>query len=339
VAFDKRHSEFSEEEQAIDFAATQGVRHEVVRLEEAWILGSLDDVIAHMDQPTMDGVNTWAVSQAVKAHGITVALSGLGGDEVFGGYAHLRGGYEHRKAISVMKKAGVFSSWCGSVLGALSPNSVSARKIAALMKHARRPGGMYAVRRALFLPEDSMALVTDEVRRRWLSNGLEAMLSGHVEAGLPPAQESTLFEFQNYLPFTLLRDTDVMSMAHALEVRVPFLDVALVDFVLSLPLEYRFTQGRQKPLLAAAVPEIAAAGVIPKQGFTLPFEQWLRGPLRGDVETRLRDLKFAGAWVHPKSATRLFQQFLAGEKRLWTRVWAIYVLDRWLERLAGSRVA
>jgi asparagine synthase (glutamine-hydrolysing) len=120
---------------------------------------------------------------------------------------------------------------------------------------------------------------------------------------------------------------------------VPFLDVALVDFVLSLPLEYRFTKGRQKPLLAAAVPEIAAAGVTPKQGFTLPFDNWLRGPLRGDVEARLGVLNFAGTWVHAKLATRLFQRFLAGEKRLWTRVWAIYVLDRWLERLPRSGVA
>ena len=305
----------------------------------AWILGSLDDVIANMDQPTMDGVNTWAVSQAVKAHGITVALSGLGGDEVFGGYAHLRAGYEHRRAFSLMKNAGVLSSWCGAVLGALSSKSLSARKLAALMTHARRPGGLYAVRRALFLPEDSMDLVTDEVGRHWVANGLEGMLRGHLEPGLPPAQESTLLEFQNYLPFTLLRDTDVMSMAHALEVRVPFLDVALVDFVLSLPLEYRFAQGRQKPLLAAAVPEIAAAGVTPKQGFTLPFEKWLRGPLRGDVEARLGVLNFAGTWVNPNAATGIFQRFLAGEKRLWTRVWAIYVLDRWLERLAGSRRA
>jgi asparagine synthase (glutamine-hydrolysing) len=160
------------------------------------------------------------------------------------------------------------------------------------------------------------------------------MLSGVARHRANPCEEATDLEFSNYLPFTLLRDTDVMSMAHAVEVRVPFLDTALVEYVLSLPLSVRFGRDLQKPLLAEAVPEAEPMGRSPKRGFTLPFVSWLRGPLNAEVRERLSTLKYAGAWVKKEEATRLFEEFLLKEPRLWSRVWAVYVLDCWLEGLA-----
>ena len=331
VAFDDDLGSFNEDAIAAKFAQGLGVRHEVLRLREDWLLGSLDAVLASMDQPSVDGVNTWAVSRAVKDAGITVALSGLGGDEVFGGYSSLRHAFEWGRVYTAMRMLGGLSHACGTAAGWFLGGGVGSRKASALLRHSRFPGGAYAVRRALFLPEDAADLVTPQVARLWKDKGLEGILYRTLPSGLPPAQEATVLEIENYMAFTTLRDTDVMSMAHALEVRVPFLDRLLVEYVLALPLEVRFQKGKQKPLLAAAVPEILQIVAVPKRGFTLPFEKWLVGPLRATVEGRLRTLHYTGQWIRPEGASKLFGEFVRGDTRLWSRVWGIYVLDRWME--------
>ena len=333
VAFDDDFDTFNEHRDAERFARLHGVRHEVLRLRGGWVLENLDAIIAAMDQPSMDGVNTWAISRAVKNAGITVAISGLGADEVFGGYPHLHDAYRHSRAVKALRTLGPLTSAVGTALGFLGDWNPIASKAAAVFRHIDRIGGIYAVRRALFLPENYSSLVRPEVARVWARSGIEGLLAGVPLKPLESAQEATILEFHNYLPFTLLRDTDAMSMAHSLEVRVPFLDRALVEYVLSLPLDMRFAEGQQKPLLAAAVPEIASLALAKKRGFTLPFERWLDGPLRPMVQSRLATLPYAGRWIRPDGASRLFKAFLAGNRRLWSRVWAIYVLDRWLESI------
>lgn len=216
-------------------------------------------------------------------------------------------------------------------MNAFAGKGIRGRKAVATLRHASHPGGRYAVRRSLFLPEDAEELVDASIALMWRERGLEGFLSGAGGECLPAAQEDTCLEFQNYLPYTLLRDTDVMSMAHALEVRVPFLDRRLVDFVLSLPLELRFARGKQKPLLAAAVPAIALGGVAPKQGFTLPFVGWLRGGMHDQVDSRLSSLAFASRWLEKGPVLKMWSQFATGDPRIWTRVWAAYVLDTWLQ--------
>jgi len=89
--------------------------------------------------------------------------------------------------------------------------------------------------------------------------------------------------------------------------------------------------GVQKPLLAAAVPEVGRHLASGKRGFVLPFANWLRGILRADVERRLLRMDFAGPYVRTPSVAALWRRFLDGEDRLWARVWAVYVLDRWIE--------
>jgi asparagine synthase (glutamine-hydrolysing) len=163
---------------------------------------------------------------------------------------------------------------------------------------------------------------------------LEGFLTDNLHDDTAGVHAATLLEIQNYLSYTLLRDTDVMSMAHGLEVRVPLLDRTLVEYVLGLPVDLRFALGKQKGLLADAMPEIAAHGIKPKKGFTLPFERWLIGPLRERVGRRLSELAYAGEWIRPVSVRVLWRRFLGGERRLWSRVWTLYVMDLWLENAA-----
>jgi len=127
-----------------------------------------------------------------------------------------------------------------------------------------------------------------------------------------------------------------MSMAHSLEVRVPFVDVKVVDFVLSLPGEWKMSGGSApKPLLADAMSDLLPREFMtrPKMGFTLPFEKWMQRNLRGEISAVIGEAKrIQAVGLNPESVERVWKQFLRSPKALgWTRPWAIYVLVKWCE--------
>jgi asparagine synthase (glutamine-hydrolysing) len=159
----------------------------------------------------------------------------------------------------------------------------------------------------------------------------------HMDSsGLDPVDAVSLFELRSYLGQMLLRDGDVMSMAHGLEVRVPFLDRRVVDMVAALPGAMKLEAGRPKPLLldaaAGAVPRSVWAR--PKQGFTFPWEQWLRGRLKPLGDEAMND---AAAWgslgFEAREVKRLWDGFQDGRNGLsWSRVWALVALREWAVR-------
>lgn len=333
VAFGEAGGALNEDAEAARLAASRAARHHVLVVEPSWCLDSLEDVLAALDQPSMDGVNTFVISQEVKRAGVTVALSGVGGDEVFGGYPNLRSAHDDAVAYGALRSLGPLLRVASRMGAPLAGRDVRVAKALALLASGGDPAAVYAVTRALFLLGDDAGLLSPDYAAQW-RGGNRAFLSSSIPPPGDLAEAQTAFELRNYLPNTLLRDTDVMSMRHALEVRVPLLDGPLVDFVLSLPTSYRFKRGRQKALLAAAFPEVPKTPPRAKKGFTLPFASWFQRELRGDVERRLARLEHAGEYVTTRGATALWRRFVSGESRLWTRVWAIYVLDRWLERQA-----
>lgn len=311
-----------------------GVRHHLLVLTPDEALASLDDWIAALDQPSIDGLNSYVVSRAVRRAGVTVALSGTGSDELFGGYPHLRRTPLQRQGLRALRLA-------AAALGPVGPLArlVRGRSIRLDKALAVASGGdtaeQYAAQRALFLLRENPELVAPAHRAAWCAASNRAWLSGLAD-GLDGDAALRVLELQNYLPNTLLRDTDVMSMWHGLEVRVPFLDHRLVEFVLSLPPSWNHRRGQTKPLLADAMRgRIPEQG--PKRGFSLPFARWLRGPLRADAERRLGRLEWAGQFVAAAGARSTWRRLVAGDDSACSRVWAVYVLDRWLER--GARDA
>jgi asparagine synthase (glutamine-hydrolysing) len=134
----------------------------------------------------------------------------------------------------------------------------------------------------------------------------------------------------------LLRDTDQMSMAHALEVRVPLLDHQLVDAVSVLPDRVKRSTQTPKHLLVAALGGLLPDSIVhrPKQGFALPFDSWMRGPLRSLCEERLGERGLSGrGLLNPAAIQTLWQSFLAGGKDVtWSRIWTLVVLDTWLDQ-------
>jgi asparagine synthase (glutamine-hydrolysing) len=143
-------------------------------------------------------------------------------------------------------------------------------------------------------------------------------------------------EARTYMHDLLLRDTDQMSMAHALEVRVPLLDHVLAEYVIGLPDAHKWPGATPKRLLVESLGGLLPREIVyrPKQGFTLPFDPWMRGPLRDFCETRLVRLGSRGL-LRPEPLTRLWRAFLARDRSVsWSRVWMLVVLDEWLERHA-----
>jgi asparagine synthase (glutamine-hydrolysing) len=295
--------------------------HSEIRLSEQRLVQLLPDAIAAIDQPTMDGINTFVVSSAVKNAGITVALSGLGGDELFAGYPSFRRAMKLSSQISkrVLRAASGF--------GKIALNgSVQRHKFWQLANSECRPVDVYRISRQLFSNESITRITGREPCHK----------NGHEHSSDIVNQISTL-ELNGYMTNTLLRDTDAMSMAHSLEVRVPFVDTKLEDYVLSLPGEWklRARSSVPKPLLADAVADLLPRDFLarPKMGFTLPFEKWLQRNLRTEVSSVLRDSsRLAPAGVDAKAVEKVWDDFLVKPRAIgWSRPWSLYVLAQWCE--------
>lgn len=295
--------------------------HSEIRLSEQRLVQLLPNAIAAIDQPTMDGVNTFVVSSAVKNAGITVALSGLGGDELFAGYPSFR---RAMKLSSEMSKRVLRAT---SGFGKIALNgSVQRQKFWQLANSECRPVDVYRISRQLF-SNDSVTRITG--REPYYQNGHEH--SGDI------VNEISTLELNGYMTNTLLRDTDAMSMAHSLEVRVPFVDTKLVDYVLSLPGQWKLRgkNSTPKPLLAEAVADLLPRDFLarPKMGFTLPFEKWLQRNLRTEVSSVLRDSsRVSISGLDAKAVEKVWDDFLAKPAAVgWTRPWSLYVLAQWCE--------
>jgi asparagine synthase (glutamine-hydrolysing) len=148
---------------------------------------------------------------------------------------------------------------------------------------------------------------------------------------LEPIGAVSWLEMRSYMASTLLRDTDSVSMAQSLEVRVPLLDTPLVEFIGSLPDAARLRPGMHKALLVEALSDRMPAEILTqrKRTFTLPWEEWLRGPLRARLDRSFADPAPAfAAHMHADGARGIWTAFQAG-KTSWSRPWSLYVLNEW----------
>ena len=298
--------------------------HSEIRLSEDRMFELLPSAIAAMDEPTMDGINTFIVSRAVKSAGITVAISGLGGDELFAGYPSFRRALRFN-AMSAASKRVLHAA---SGVGKFAFNgSVQRHKFWQLVSSEGRPEDVYGISRQLFS--------TNAVTQMTARDVCDQSSNGHRH-DRDIVNEISRLELRGYMTNTLLRDTDAMSMAHSLEVRVPFVDVKIVNFVLSLPGQWKINGGaRPKPLLADAISDLLPREFMnrPKMGFTLPFEKWLQGRLRSEVSAVLDDDKrLSVAALNSEVVRNVWKRFLKKPRAVgWSRPWAIYVLVKWCE--------
>jgi asparagine synthase (glutamine-hydrolysing) len=290
LAFDE-YADTPDDEAPLAEATAKLLRsdHTTVRIGRDEFEELLDEFLGCMDQPTIDGLNTFLVSRATAKQGLKVALSGLGGDELFGGYPSFR-------QIPQLLKWGrriPFSEQLGHgiqiLLGSL-PVPGLPPKARGVLSHSGDICSAYLLRRALYL-EDELDTLLDE---SWLDEGLEKLSTAQAVADkLGPLRETdkssnaqiAVLECGWYMRNQLLRDTDWASMAYGLEVRVPFVDVNLLERL--GPAIASNTSPNKLDLAECAEQLPRSLRIRPKTGFTTPVRNWIGGK-DGNSERGLR---------------------------------------------------
>jgi asparagine synthase (glutamine-hydrolysing) len=325
VTFDE--DVYNEGEYAREVAAAFGAEHHVIHLSSQRALERIDDALAALDQPSVDGTNTYFVAEGVRQAGLTVALSGIGGDELFAGYTHFR------RFRAVMRARRALERLPRRLANLASQEllSTAARKGLSLLGTSGDPFGVYAVLRGVFVTEQRRALLSPGLDASYPRTAFDEAVSRWARTDQADALAAFGFlDSTNYLKNTLLRDTDVMGMAHALEVREPLLDHVLVERLLTLPGSFKLARDINKPLLAEAVPELPAATTRRKKmGFTLPLAMWLRGPLRGWAADKLKAAAVVG--LEAGEVARIWKAFLDG-RLSFSYAWALIALADWSRR-------
>jgi asparagine synthase (glutamine-hydrolysing) len=328
------HPEYNEVIAAKVAAERFSVRHHECLVSDSSALSWIRKALECMDQPSMDGFNTYIVSRAVREHGIVVALSGLGGDEVFGGYELFHRVPRIYNALSWLlpfpESARTTAAWLAT---AFSNDTVrqKAQEIAKV-----NPGliGLYFRQRRL-IGDSGLETFGFHPEMLRLSEDFQVPEMQYEGCYIPADLVSSVAKLDAafYLENMLLRDSDVFGMANSLEIRAPFLDRDLIEWAFRLPGDVLLPKAAPlKYLLRKICADVY--GKVPlassKRGFVLPISAWLRGPLREVTEVSLRTLRDSGVLgtTGIEDIEEVFRR--EPESPAWSRLWALVTLGSWL---------
>ncbi len=325
---------YDESEEAAQTAKFLGCRHTTLILEEQMVRARLEVALGSYDQPSCDGINTYFISLLVRQAGIKVALSGLGGDELFVGY------HGFRKALAVERVGQLLKfipavarrslSWAFAAVSDLG-GSIGCALSDILEQNLVLP---YFSSRLLFGRRHIAQLLDkSEEHGQQLSawEKREQMLTAEA-CKFTGVDRVSYLELKTYMLSTLLRDSDQMSMAHGLELRVPLIDSELVEHVLPIPIREKMAKGVSKKLINDTLSGILPPGLMDrrKRGFILPFAEWLKRDLGVLVSATFLAEQPCGPWDR-----QAFRQIWKGFDRgrvSWSRIWMLFVLEKWLQQ-------
>ena len=308
ISFDD--PEFNEGDVAARTAEHFGAKHSDWRLDSATAKGLLAKFLEASDQPSIDGFNTFCVSKLANDRGLTVVLSGVGGDEIFGGYQSFQ---LVPRMVHASRLLDLGRSLRKAAGRALQRSFTSARtnRLGQFLCDVPITAAAYWATRGIFTPEEVQRLLP---RYGCMESGDETQLAMYVPAQPTLLDEISYLEIARYMRNQLLRDSDVMSMAWNLELRVPFVDNKLLERIARIPAQIRLRRGKQ--ILLDAVPEIPHwLRNRPKMGFSFPFKDWVTREW-DDVFRRIRT----------QSPVRL---------KNWYRTWCLFALDNFVTRLSS----
>lgn len=309
------------------------------RMSASDVESLLNGYIDSLDQPTGDALNTWLVSR-LAAREVKVVLSGLGADEWWAGYTL------HRLASltmrSPLKHFGLIARGCQALLlGSLQSHPSWRAAFFALGGHGNTPAQIQRSSRSLFMPSE-VARITG---RSWSENGEGQRIAREAPLSAPDSwlHELLRVETETYLADMLLRDNDVVSMAHSLELRVPLVDKHIFALSARLPPDSKMTTHRGKIILREACKDLLPSHIYDdrqKKTFTLPLMKWMRTPR---WRARIEDTLYSTAcrqrgWLQPREVERLCSAYFSSSvetKRGWSlsqRVWVMYVLEAWAQK-------
>ena len=331
-------SGFSERAGARLAAQTFGTEHHEELITGARVATDLPRILASFDQPTGDGINTFYASQTAHLGGVKVALSGLGGDELFGGYPSFRDLPRLQRLLPAWRT--LPASWRENLVQRLRARPGSrARKLADFLAHARDLHELASLQRRMLPETTRLPLLAPEARTQAERLGpFHPMLDDFAFelSGASPFQIISAWELRTYMADVLLRDSDVFSMAHSLELRVPFVDRVLLEWLWPQPDHFKYDPRRQKSALADATADLVPAAIRqgPKKGFVLPFALWMRTELRPFLDETFSTTSLAACpWLQPEAVARVWQEFKTSrDTHVWSRVWTLAVLIAFANR-------
>ena len=315
---------FDERKYAQLVAKKFNTQHHEINLSANAFLKDIPAAIAAIDFPSGDGPNTYAVSKAAKEAGITVAISGLGGDELFAGYPVFQ--YMQSIEKSFLLKLSYPLRKSTSILLSTFSSNRSLRKKAEL----------------LGLKHVDLASAFSLVRKVWNANELLSRRTKHFEIeknfkfifekNAPLLNRVSAAEIESYMQHVLLRDSDQMSMAHSLEIRVPFLDHQVVELATHLSTNLKNPTSAKK-FLTETFADLLPHEVVnrTKMGFTLPWSVWMKNELRDFTEEGFNEL-YKQDVVNEKVLRKAWNKFILGnEEKSFISFWHLSVLGHWMK--------
>lgn len=332
IAFEEK--EYDESPYAELIAKKFNTNHTSILLKPTVFLDELQAGLNAMDIPSSDGLNTYVVSKAIAGRGMRVALSGVGGDELFAGYPYFSSYLRLRKNSWWWGLPGGIRGMVANMMFGKAPEAGKKDRLRQLL---RAPScgieEVYPIFRQILTPAQINRLTT--LGGPGFRTALQRELGGkRVRFGeLPLLSQVSAAEYLGYTQHTLLKDTDQMSMAVSLEVREPFFDQDLVEYVLAIPDSYK-KPVYPKSLLVESLKPLLPDEIVfrKKQGFVLPWNVWLRKDLFAFCDRHIRNMA-ARPFIHGDGLLSYWKDFLKGDKGIrWPEIWLFVVLDHWMER-------
>jgi asparagine synthase (glutamine-hydrolysing) len=330
IIFDDKNYDESDYSNLI--AKKYHTNHHPILLQPNRFLEDLPAALQAMDTPSGDGINTYTVSKVTKEAGITVALSGLGGDELFAGYPVFKRWHKLADNQWIWNIPRGLRKVGGSLAAALKGDNTSARLQELMASSAFNLSELYPTFRKLMVDEELAKLTHNLPIHQNVVQNLLQERNDDIQK-LPYFSQVSVGEVMSYTLNVLLKDTDQMSMASALEVREPFFDYKLVEFVMQIPDKFKYPH-YAKSLLVESLSPLLPDEIVHRQkkGFVFPWENWMRNELKSFCETRLRKLAEKEVF-NGNELMKMWERFLQRDKKiLWVPIWQLVVLSDWMEK-------
>jgi asparagine synthase (glutamine-hydrolysing) len=321
-------AEFDEGEYSSLIAKRFKTDHTEIKLSANDFMKVVPEALSAMDHPSGDGPNTFMVSKVTRAGGVKMALSGLGGDELFAGYDVFKRIHSLDQKKWITKTPKGLRSIGADLLVKVKP-SIAARKIAAFLKDEEIDiWSAYAITRQVWMDSEIKQLVNASELE---ANTVRQQTKGLDDIDAPLLSKVSVAEIQSYMQNVLLRDADQMSMAHALEIREPYVDHRLTEYMLGISDSLKYPI-EPKKLLVDAVGDLIPREIVDrkKMGFTFPWPKWMRGELREFCEKGLERIKSRKDF-NATVIDGIWKDFIEEKAGVsWARIWPMVVLGHWL---------
>lgn len=349
IGYESQHGAFDETDDALIAAKLIETEHHVDVITADDFVASLDDILLALDLPSHDGVNAYFAARLASRH-VKVAMTGVGGDELFGGYSTFRYEWASRQPASALGRfAGRVFAPVARELAARAEHAGATKWPLLLLEQGANNANDTLSRwmqvRRLTPPDEVRAFVHNAGLNGSGPSGLRSRIAGLLQVPASLQNSVSLLECVGYMTPVLLRDADAVSMHHGLELRVPFLDRDLVNRALGYRLEQLVgIHGGKDPLRRIVRGHVPARTLEKrKQGFGMPLGWWLRDPrVRSAMNAAVGDATLVAREVlNFHAVEREFRAFHEAVEpppvRRVMRVWMLFSLLRWFRRLEGGR--